>query len=280
MEKVTLYIPCFNAAQYLQLCLESVLSQSYPIDEILIIDDGSTDDTVCISEQFPVKIIKHFGNKGLAAARNTAFKEAKNEFIAALDADCLAKQNWLYELMNNFKDEKTAGVGGKLIEKYNTRIADRWRAQHMRQGWGDNYLEDPPFLFGNNTVIKKRWVSTLGLYDEKFKTNFEDVDISRRMLERGLQLVYSPKALVEHLKRDSVVTVLNSFWEWSYYSHLGFDKKDNTLRRFFSHIGILAIVPKFLSSDIKSRSYEILVLDILMLFYLPLLSINDLFKKS
>lgn len=281
MEKVTLYIPCFNASKYLKWCLESVLNQSYPIDEILIIDDGSTDDTVRMARQFPVKLISHGQNKGLAAARNTAFRKAKNEFVAALDADCVGRQNWLEELMKNFKDEQTAGVGGRLIEKYTSTLADQWRAQHMPQHWGDQEMEDPPFLFGCNTVIRKSIVSTLGFYNEKFKTNYEDVYLSKKILRNCFQLIYSPMAIVEHLRKDTMRSVLESFWKWNYYNHLSLHKMDKLNRKLGVHLGPWAgIVPDFLCSDFQNRRSKMLIVDILLIFYLSWLDVQDYFKTN
>ncbi|MBU2257991.1 MAG: glycosyltransferase family 2 protein, partial [Candidatus Omnitrophica bacterium] len=94
MEKVTLYIPCFDAERTIKECLDSVIAQTYPINEIIIIDDGCQDKTMDIVSKYPVRVIKHDRNKGLAVARNTAFKECRNDFVAALDADCAAHSDW------------------------------------------------------------------------------------------------------------------------------------------------------------------------------------------
>ena len=104
MEKLSLYIPCYNAEKYIGECLDGVIKQTYPIDEILIINDGSNDKTVSIASAYPVRIIHHNKNKSLAAARNTAFKEAKNDYVAALDADCVPRPDWLEHLIKNFSD--------------------------------------------------------------------------------------------------------------------------------------------------------------------------------
>ena len=165
MKKVSLYIPCYNAEDYIQGCLEGVLKQTYPIDEILIIDDCSTDNTVSIASQYPVRIIYHRKNKGLAAARNTAFLEARNEFVAALDADCVPHSNWLHHIMECFHDDTIIGVGGKLIEKYTVSLADEWRSVHLTQHWGNDIIENPPYLTGCNTVLRKNAIENRGLYN-------------------------------------------------------------------------------------------------------------------
>ena len=59
MQEVSLYIPCFNAAETIHLCLEAVFKQKYPLKGVLVVDDGSTDETVDIAAKYPVKIIRH-----------------------------------------------------------------------------------------------------------------------------------------------------------------------------------------------------------------------------
>src|ERR1700675_1360019 len=107
--KVFVYIPCYNAASYLECSLTGLLNQTRPPDEILIIDDGSSDNSVEVASRFPVKVIRHEKNKGLAAARNTAFRAARNELVASLDADCIADPDWLARLVTQLDDPHVVG---------------------------------------------------------------------------------------------------------------------------------------------------------------------------
>ncbi len=278
-EKVTLYIPCFNAGRYLSLSLKAVFDQSYPIDEVLLIDDGSTDDTLVIASRFPVRVISHGGNRGLAAARNTAFKEARNEFVAALDADCVAGKDWLAELMKMFKDETIVGTGGRLVEKYAVTLADQWRALHMPQRWGEKVLEDPPFLFGCNTVMKRSVVVAAGAYDERFRRNYEDADLSGRLLESGHRLIYSPVAQAVHLRKDTVCTVLASFWQWHHFNNC--NKIKSSKHRLCAYFNMAVHrAPGFFISDLRAGRYRMLLMDILVFIYLPWLDIKDHFMRG
>ena len=87
VEKVTLYIPTYNAEKTLRKCLESVFSQTYPLWEILLVDDGSSDNTVEIARQYNVKIIQHQENKGISVTRNTAISHSNGDFLAGVDSD-------------------------------------------------------------------------------------------------------------------------------------------------------------------------------------------------
>ena len=90
---VSVIIPEYNRSKLLSLAIESALNQTYQDLEIIVIDDGSTDNTKEVVEGFikqdsRVKYIQHENNKGASAARNTGIMSAKGEYIAFLDSDC------------------------------------------------------------------------------------------------------------------------------------------------------------------------------------------------
>ncbi len=87
MPKVSVYVPCYNAKQYIEKCLQAILKQSYPFDQIVVINDCSDDGSAETISKFPVRIINNEINKGLSATRNIALKEARNDFVASIDAD-------------------------------------------------------------------------------------------------------------------------------------------------------------------------------------------------
>ena len=88
---VSIVIPTYNGAKYLPECVESCLGQSYPNLEIVVIDDGSTDDTIDVLRSYQGKIEYHYQeNAGLAEARNTGHRIASGKYIAWLDADDIA----------------------------------------------------------------------------------------------------------------------------------------------------------------------------------------------
>jgi len=211
---ISLYIPCYNVADYIAQVIEGVLRQSLAPDEILIIDDGSTDRTCEIGSHYPVTIVRHDQNRGLAAARNTGLRAARNEYVAFLDADCVPASNWLEILAEAFSEPNVSLTSGRLIEKNSTSYADRWRTVHMPQEWGGVRRTNPKFMFGNNGLARRSLLLDAGGYDERMRTNGEDVDMSQRLRERGFSFVYEPTATVDHLRRDSVTSVLNAYWRW------------------------------------------------------------------
>jgi glycosyltransferase involved in cell wall biosynthesis len=212
--RVTLYVPCYNAERYLAACIEGVLAQTLPPAEILVIDDGSQDRTTEIASRYPVKILRHEQNRGLAAARNTGIRNAQHDLVAALDVDCVAEPEWLEKLASPFSDPHVVGTNGRLEEAVQTSVADRWRRTHMPQHWGNAPLRNPRFLFGADTVYRKAVVIEAGGYDERCRTNGEDADISARISARGGVTIYDPTAIVRHQRHDSMGSILDTYWRW------------------------------------------------------------------
>jgi glycosyltransferase involved in cell wall biosynthesis len=268
---LSVYIPAYNVAEFLPKSIESILAQSLPPDEILVIDDGSRDASPEIAARYPqVTLIRHERNLGLAAARNTAFRSARNEFVASLDADCVADPNWLAGLLVHFADPKIAGVGGRLIEGARRTVADRWRATHMAQEWGSEPIREPKFLFGCNNLFRKSAVLEAGGYDEAMRTNGEDADLSRRLRQQGGQLLYDPSALATHLRHDTIRSILDACWRWRAFGSRWYSN-GMSLRSVAGHALKIhsRYFAKIVGSDFRAGRFELLGIDVLTLFYFP-----------
>ena len=269
--KISLYIPCFNVEGYVAPVIEGALRQTLAADEILIVDDGSTDRTLEIARRYPVTIVRHDANRGLAAARNTGFRRARNELVAALDADCVPDPSWLETLAGSMSAPNIAMAGGKLIETVLASVADRWRQSHMPQDWGDARITNPKFTFGSNTLARKSAVEAAGGYDERMRTNGEDVDMSRRLRANGHDFVYEPAAIVRHLRHDSISSVLSAYWRWwrsgvnAYANGLRLTSIAATFYRAHFRTSFLQCAAR----DIRRRQFDLLPLDAVMLGYMP-----------
>ena len=270
MTTVSLYIPCYNGEAFIAACIEGALSQTMPPDEILIIDDGSTDRSVELASAYPqVRVIRQETNKGLAVARNTALREAKGEFLAALDADCVAKPTWLQTLVTIMAaSPDVSGCSGMLVENNHDAAADRFRALHIRQHWGDKQVICPSFLMGANTMFRKASLQAIGGYDEKFRTNGEDVNVCHRLYRNGGLLIYEPSAVAFHSRSDTIRSVLNMQWRHLRNPYCVYNPPD-TIRKMLTMVGrqLSHAASHRLMPDLKERRYKLAVNSFLYLFY-------------
>lgn len=131
------------------------------------------------------------------------------------------QREWLERLYYNLIDDKVAEVGGRLIEHFHEAPADCWRMKHLPQGGGDERIEiawpSERRLPGFGTLLRKSAVERVGGYNVRYRTNYEDHDLSGRLLRAGYALVYEPHAIVHHMKRDTIYTVLRNAWSWNFW---------------------------------------------------------------
>jgi hypothetical protein len=130
---VSVIVCSYNGAKTLAACLESLGKIDYPAYEVILVDDGSTDDTPEIAARFPnVRYIRQ-ENHGLSHARNTGAAAAKGEVFAYTDSDCMADVDWLYYLIGTLVSGNYGGVGGPNISPPGARLGAGLRCRRARR---------------------------------------------------------------------------------------------------------------------------------------------------
>ncbi|HPO15675.1 MAG TPA: glycosyltransferase [Candidatus Hydrogenedentes bacterium] len=197
MHEVTVIIPAYNAASTLAPCLTACLKQSHPAQKIVVVDDGSTDDTRRVVEQFAgIQYISQ-ENRGPAAARNRGAAEALTEIIVFTDADCIPHEDWLEKLLAGFSDG-VSGVGGSYgIANPDFRLArlihSEIVARHAR------FSREVDFLGSFNVAYRKADFDRVGGFDVCFhEASGEDNDLAYRLVDAGGKLLFAREALVDH----------------------------------------------------------------------------------
>ena len=221
LEKVSIYIPAYNAEKTIKQTIESVINQTYKFDEIIVIDDNSSDDTCKIVSQFKnIKLIKNKINKGLGYNRNLGIETSKNEIVASLDADVVLNAEWLKTIIKNFQSSESIMCGGKMTEKFVENKFNLWRAKYYSQNWGEIDLDNPPFLFGCNTIQSKKIWENVGGYNEQLLTNGEDIDYANKIKSiPKFKIKYCSKALCEHLQNDNLDSLSRRVWRYHSFGY-------------------------------------------------------------
>jgi glycosyltransferase involved in cell wall biosynthesis len=233
-DKVTVIVPCYNSEKYIARCIRSILRQTIKPYQIIIVDDGSRDRTAQIAEKFPVEVIKHSYNKGLAAARNSGVRAAEGDIIFFVDSDCEMLPNNIEYVLEDFRKYHIDALCGQEIPKVKTTV-DKYRAMYP-QSWGLEKIINPPFLWGLCSAFKKDSLFKTGLFSSIFKTNGEDVDISLRMKRLGCKLLYDPRIKVFHLRTDNLISFLKSSYRSNYFGKLAYLKNSETLMNNYNKI--------------------------------------------
>jgi glycosyltransferase involved in cell wall biosynthesis len=187
---VSVVLPTYNRAYLIDRAIRSVLNQTYKDFELIVIDDGSTDNTEKVVKEFRekdkrIKYIQHEKNKGAAVARNTGIKAAKGEYIAFQDSDDEWVPEKLEKQMKAF-DKATPNVGVVYTDM-----------QRRNKDGGIKYWHSPTVIYGNlinqktldyqvmnigiqSALIKKECFNRIGLFDENFP-GYEDLELFIRL---------------------------------------------------------------------------------------------------
>ncbi len=196
---VSVIIPTYNYGCYLPDAVESVLSQTYPIHEIIVVDDGSTDDTREVVGQFADKIIYvNQENQGLSGARNTGIRRATGELIAFLDSDDLWYPTKIAEQVEVIEDDSEIGMVHCAIREFDSDSGETitiW--SQGKNNWAAEDLllfeESAVIAIGSTSLVRREVFGLVGDFDPDLKHS-EDWDFAYRVA-REYKLGFVPEVL-------------------------------------------------------------------------------------
>lgn len=203
---VSIIIPAKNARKTIRQCLSSVLRLAYQPYEVMVVNDGSGDETAEILSAYPRIKVLNTPAVGPAEARNIAIEQAAGEFIAFTDADCSVDPHWLSELLKGFTDDKVVGVGG-IQKSPDDESGFGKRAQDFLRifGFVSGYMQSAQEIketrhnptcnaMYRKSVLKEAGGFLAGLWPG------EDVELDYRLKKQGYSLKFNPRAVVFHYR--------------------------------------------------------------------------------
>jgi len=210
---ISVVVCSHNAAATLDECLQHACALDYPGLEIIVVDDGSTDETAAIAARHARARLLSLGHGGLSAARNEGFRAAAGELVAYLDADAYPSPEWPYYLALGLDSRLVGGVGGPNLPPE----ADPIPAHRVARGPGgpvhvllsDDRAEHVP---GCNMAFWRDVLEEVGGFDPVYTAAGDDVDLCWKVLDRGWEIGFHPAALVWHHRRPDAAGYLRQQW--------------------------------------------------------------------
>ncbi len=180
---ISVMMPTYNNGKYIKQAIESIYAQNYNNMEIIVVDDGSTDNTREILNQY--KDVKYFyiEHKGISVARNMALEKSKGEYIAFLDSDDYWLPNKLNTQMQYFKDHPDCPI---VFTKYEN-IFENEDLKKNKRAMHEKAIEDTFKQYLPSTVLKKELFDKYGAFDEKF-SGIEDAEFIYRISMKGINI--------------------------------------------------------------------------------------------
>ena len=211
MPGISVIIPTWNRADLLRSVLENLRQQTLAPAEIVVVDNGSVDETADVAARFGLQRIAFDRNLGFATAVNAGISAAKHEWILILNNDVELQPDWLERALETVKEQDAQFVAGKILQGHApgrldgtwdlvTRSGCAWRC-----GW--NALDGPAWSVRRPidiasmtaTMFHRAVFERIGLLDVRYESYYEDVDFGLRCALAGLAGVYEPRAVAKHL---------------------------------------------------------------------------------
>lgn len=236
--KISLILLVKNGAKHLEELFASLEKQTVKIDEIVVVDSGSTDGSLEIIKSLKVKKFKslklfqikseEFSHGG---TRNFAIRQAQGEIIVFVTQDAVPQsEKWLATLIKPFEDKEVAGVFGKQVPWPETNLCEKffYRKSYPDQGRvmekkeSDNFSNQNIFFSNVNSAVKKEFLLKFPFREDLVMS--EDQFWGREMLCAGSKIVYEPKAPVWHSHNYNLVQLLKR------YSQSGYSQRQMNLK--------------------------------------------------
>lgn len=218
--KISVVVCAYNADRTMDACLASLRKQNYPNFEVVVVNDGSTDQTLAISERHkaeyatdptaPPFVLISQVNKGLSIARNVGAEAGTGEIIAYTDSDCVPDPDWLWFLTYRFVRNGYVAVGGPNFPPPENEMVPA--AVAVSPGGPTHVLledEIAEHIPGCNMAFTKKALMEVNGFEAVFAAAGDDVDFCWRLQNRGYVIGFSAAATVWHYRRNTVKAYLN-----------------------------------------------------------------------
>lgn len=243
---VSIIIPAKNAQATIKKCIDSIVRQSYKNYELIVVNDGSTDKTAQILADYPQARVLTTPGTGPSKARNTGIAQAKGEFVAFTDADCVVDYHWIEELLRGFINEQISGTGGSQRSPED----DSWFGKKVQDflsifGFISGYMKSGPKmrLTNHNPSCNVMYRKSILVESGGFLAGLwpgEDVELDYRIKKKGYLLMFNPQAVVYHYRPNSLGKFCVMMYKYGWAQ--GFLVRKYGIFRMIQVLPILALI--------------------------------------
>jgi glycosyltransferase involved in cell wall biosynthesis len=192
---LTLVIPVYNEEDHLKECLESVSRQTRMPDEVIVVDNNSSDNSVDIAKSFKFVKVVNEKNQGVTYARNKGFNLASSTIIGRIDSDTRLEPDWVEKVLNIYKEDKTLDAITGPVAYYDMPLIGFGKKIDNSARTLVNTIQTTDFLFGSNMAIKKKAWNDVKERTCNISSIHEDLDLAIHLNKSGYKIAYKSQLL-------------------------------------------------------------------------------------
>lgn len=205
---ISFIIPVLNGEKYIHQCLESIFSEMEALDEIIVMDNGSTDNTVSIVKKYENVRLLICPNLTVSALRNRGAVNSNNFLLAFIDSDCVLCKGWREKVINVLESESVHAAGSLVdISESAGWIEKAWFSQKPNEKKFAKYINT------GNLIVRREVFDNLGGFDEALISD-EDCDFGERLNVAGYRMLEDPSIRVIHLDNPTTLKAFYLREEW------------------------------------------------------------------
>ncbi|MBI5033475.1 MAG: glycosyltransferase family 2 protein [Chloroflexi bacterium] len=215
-------VPAYNAVKVLPVCLAALEHQTHRPDEIIVVDDGSSDETEHVARRCGATVVKQ-SHQGPAAARNLGIQRARGDVILFTDADCEPLPDWVEKMIAPFSDPQVTGAKGAYRTRQQKLMARLVQMEYERRYERMRALPRIDFIDTYSAAYRRSVLIQYGGFDCAYPIpSAEDIDLSFRLAVANHLLVFVPEARVWHLHPTSLKTYLTRKGQYGLWRALAY----------------------------------------------------------
>lgn len=263
--KISGIVLTYNSQETLPEIISALQKQSYPLEEIIVVDDGSIDKSQSIAKCSDCRVLANSTNRGRGYSRNLGLINSVSDLVLYCDSSNLIPSDFAQKAIRHFDDPLVSAVFGRI--QNDKRLDDpfsRWRGRHL-------FREHLPYrqdvhevgsLMTYSVVMRKKAVEQVGNFNKKL-IKCEDIDLGRKLLENGFKILSDPSLCAYSIRRETMSSLSLRFNRW--FSN---DKEVSfrLLPTFWSTIRSCYKI--YIWDDLKARDLGSMLISLLLPFWL------------
>lgn len=210
---ISIIIPVYNASHFLNKCLSSIQQSAYTSFEIIVVDDGSTDDSVKIAYEYGAKVLTLSKQSGPAAARNYGANEAQGDILLFVDSDIVIKKETIVQVADDFISKPDVAA---LFGSYDDNPSEH-NFSSLYMNLRHHFVhqisnpEAATFWAGCGAIRKEAFLAVNGFDSNKYiKPSIEDIEMGYRLKSMGYRIFLDKNIQVKHLKKWTLLSVIKT----------------------------------------------------------------------
>lgn len=208
------YLPCFNNAASLETAIRSLQAQELPIDDLIVVDDGSTDRSADVAAGLGARVVRHPVNLGRGAANATGVRAARHELVLCLGATNSLPPEFAARAVAWFDDPAVAAVCARVVGPPARDAVGRWRSRHLFKEGQPGVVRHRAPLITTGSCLRRRAVLAVGNFDARFLRG-EDAELGERLQRAGWDVVADPGLQVVSRLQNTLGAVLERYARWN-----------------------------------------------------------------